>query len=152
MMNCIKKDLIQKYIDGETSPRETARVNEHAKACEQCARQINHQRKLAMDIKRAVNLLAEDPISIPALPKTDTPAVNAHFLTRRRIIYSISAASLLLFCIIICHKENGPEIRNQITVVHCLSSEIDANRPITEQPIVINVIDASGKVTEYSEK
>ena len=151
-MNCIKKERIQKYIDGETTPRETARVNEHAKACEQCTWQINHQRKLATEIKRAVNLLAEEPMAIPMLRKTDATAVNTQFLTRRRIIYSISAACILVFCIVICRKENESVTRNQVTVVHCLSSEIDANRPITEQPIVINVIDASGKVTEYSEK
>jgi len=151
-MNCIRKDIIQKYIDGEATPGEMALVNEHSKDCEKCAQQITYQKKMAAGIKKSIDLLAEDAKDIPTLKTTDTTAGKSHFLTLRRIIYSISAACLLLFFIVICHKENVSVIPNQVTIVHCLGSDIDANRPVTEQPIVIHVIDANGNVTEYPEK
>jgi len=150
-MSCIKKDIIQKYIDGEATPKEVAMVNEHAMNCEICVQKINHQKQLAIRLKKAINLSVGDAKDIPMLKIAIAPA-KKHFLTKRKMIYSISAACLLSFVVFICRNENVPEIQNQVTFVHCLGNEVDANRPVTDQPIIINVIDEKGNITEYIDK
>jgi predicted anti-sigma-YlaC factor YlaD len=151
-MSCIGKDMIQKYIDGEVTAEERALVDNHSKDCVTCSQQIIHQEQMAEAIKKSIDLLSAEDKEIPTFKHKGLTTAKKHFFSGRTIVYSISAACLLVFFLMICLKENVSVIRKQVTVVHCLGADIDANRPLAEQPIVINIIDVNGKVTEYSEK
>ncbi|MDO9580835.1 MAG: hypothetical protein Q7J06_09775, partial [Bacteroidales bacterium] len=98
-------------------------------------------------IKKAINLLAEDTIKIP---KFEIPSNNIkkHFLTTKRLSYIIAAACILLFVIVINQKK---EMKNDDEIILEFGSDIvvDANLPVSKFPLVINVIDANGNISEY---
>ncbi len=146
-MSCIKNEIIQKYIDGEATPKEVSLIQNHIITCEKCAVRIDEQHRLADGIKKAINLLAKDGKEIPEIVLPPNP-IRKRFFTRKILIYSISAACILFFVFILSNK-NEPKERHQVTIIHSLGQEVDANRPITKQQIIINVIDSNGEVTQY---
>jgi predicted anti-sigma-YlaC factor YlaD len=146
-MSCIKNDIIQKYIDGEATPKEVALIKKHIVNCEKCAVKVDNQQRLVAGIKKAINLLTVESKVIPKLVISPN-YIKRRFLTRKRFIYSISAACILMFVFVFLHKKK-PENHNQITIVYSLEPVVDANLPITKQQLVINVIDSKGNVTEY---
>ena len=146
-MSCNNDDIIQKYIDGETTPEEVILIEEHIASCNECNARIENQRRLATGIKKAINLLAKDTIEIPEFL---IPAKNIkkHSLTAKRLYYIIAAASVLLFVIVFTQKmrmKNNDEIKIEIGSV----IDVDANRPLSQLPLVISTIDSKGNITEY---
>jgi predicted anti-sigma-YlaC factor YlaD len=146
-MSCINDALIQKYVDGETNPEEVTLVENHISICKKCGLKIENQRKLAVSVKKAINLLAKDSI---AIPEFTFPAKNIkrHSLTIRRFSYIIAAACILLFVILITKKK---EFKNEDEILLEAGSAmyVDANRPASELPLVISIIDVKGNITEY---
>jgi len=146
-MSCIKNDLIQKYNDGEATPKEIALIEKHIVNCEKCALKFDDQQRLAAGVKKAINLLAEDTIEIPKIV-TSTSHSKKRFFTGKRLIYSISAACIVLFVLFITQNKE-PEIENEIIITYSLDWDYDANRTISQQQMVINIIDPEGYITEY---
>jgi len=149
-MSCIHDDIIQKYIDGETNPEEVTLVENHIATCKKCALKIENQRRLATSVKEAINLLAKDSIEIPefAIPSR---RIKKPSLTIKRFSCIIAAACILLFVIVITNKK---EMKSQVGIVYDtdFAMDIDANRSISQFPLVINIIDADGNIYEYSIK
>ena len=146
-MNCIKDDIIQKYIDGETTPSEEFLVENHVATCKKCKEKVENQRKLAASIKKALNLLEKDSLEIPSF-LAPSKAIKNIFAPNNRLFYIIAAASILLFLFVIRPKnETARQKENSIELGYSL--EVDANRPVSKLPMVINMIDSQGKVSEY---
>jgi predicted anti-sigma-YlaC factor YlaD len=149
-MNCIHDEIIQKYIDGETNPEEVSLVENHIATCKKCALKVGNQRRLAASIKEAINLLAKDSVEIPEFTNPSGP-VKKPSLTIKRFSYVIAAACILLFVIVITdRKEMNSQV--EITPDTDFAMDIDANRSISQFPLVINIIDAEGNIYEYSIK
>ncbi|WP_372640946.1 anti-sigma factor [Ancylomarina sp.] len=146
-MSCITNELIQKYIDGETNLEERVFVKDHLTNCESCESKLIAHRKRAIDIKNALNSLTENTIGIP--PMILPLQVNKRRLVlKRRLIYALSAACVLLFCIII-FPTNRDLKQNEISMLQSFDEDYDANLPISQQKMIINVVDPTGKVTEF---
>lgn len=146
-MTCINNEIIQKYIDGEATPKEIVRIEKHIIKCEKCALKVVNLRDMANKIKTAINLLAEDTIVIPSI--AIPPALNKkRSFTTRRIIYTIAAACILLFIVVISQKKE-PENQPVTTIEPGFALDIDANRPVSQQSLVITIIDSEGNVSEY---
>lgn len=146
-MSCIKDDLVQKYIDGEVSPEELASIKEHLSGCSACALQIEARERLAKNIKSTIHLLDEAEVNIPAfiVPEHNKPKkrtiINKYFL-------AVSAASILILVLFLLNKD-GQHADSDLIFVNSFESEFDANRTISQQEMVINIIDANGKVSEF---
>jgi predicted anti-sigma-YlaC factor YlaD len=146
-MNCIKAEVIQKYVDGEIPRAEAALIEEHISGCEKCAAAIIQQSHFTDRVIEAVNSLAPagkeaTPFVAPASRQKRPSA------TIRKAVYYISAACILLFILIIqLKKEPGND--HQISIIHIIGPEVDANKPVTKQEIIIYVIDENGSMTEY---
>jgi predicted anti-sigma-YlaC factor YlaD len=149
-MSCIHDDIIQKYIDGEADREEASLVENHIATCKKCALRIEDQRKLASRVKEAINLLAKDSVEIPEFTIPST-YIKKPSLTIRRFSYIIAAACVLLFVIVIAKKK---EMKSQAGIVYDtdFAMDIDANCPVSQFPLVINIIDADGNIYEYSIK
>jgi len=146
-MRCINDEIIQKYIDGETNTEETTHIENHIMICNKCETKIKNQRLLANSIKKTINLLEKDSIEIPKFEITSYNIKN-HFLSAKRLAYIIAAACILLFILVITQKKelkNIDEIRFEIGSV----IDVDANRPVSKFPLVINIIDSDGNISEY---
>lgn len=146
-MSCINSELIQIYIDGEATPKQVLMIEKHIAFCRECAERINHQQRLATGVKSAVHLLTEDAVQIPQMTRRPG-AVKKHFITGKNLIYIISAACILLF-IFTNIPNKAPADQNEIKLLSGNEWEVDANRPLSEQQLILNVIDAEGNVTEY---
>jgi len=146
-MNCITNELIQKYIDGETNLEEYVLVKDHLTNCEVCEKKLTVQQNRAIDIKKALNLLTENNIEIP--PMILPLQVNRRRLVlKRKLIYALSAASVLLFFVMI-FPTNRDLKQNEITMLQVFDEDYDANLPATQQKMIINVVDPSGRVNEF---
>jgi len=146
-MNCIKDYIIQKYIDGEASHSEVLLIENHTITCAKCAEKVNNQRRLAESIKKGINLLEIDTVEIPGF-LIPSKTINSNSISNRRLFYIIAAASVLMFLFVIRPKNDT--IRQQENSIELgYSMEVDANRPVSKLPMIINMIDSKGNVTEY---
>lgn len=146
-MKCIKDELIQKYIDGEVSDKEIARIEKHVKSCSLCAQRIVDQRMLAESIRNAINRLNPDPHKVPQIHPTiaryEKPA-----LSLRRIAY-VAAAACLFLTIMFFSLKKKPDQQDVFLMVPDFAGDVDANRPISKQSLIIQIIDPEGNVYEY---
>lgn len=146
-MSCISSEDIQIYIDGEATPTQSAMVKKHLLSCEKCAEKIILQQSLSAGVKKAIHLLTEDTVLIPLMAKPSRP-IKRKYATSRRLIYIFSAACLLFLVYLNIHKPVS-ESQNKTIIVSGTEWEVDANRPLSQQELILNVVDAEGNVTEY---
>jgi len=146
-MSCINDDIIQKYIDGETNPGEITLVENHIATCKKCELKIENQRRLAVSVKKALNLLAKNSTEIPEFT-IPSRHIKKPSLTIKRFSDIIAAACILLFVIFITKKK---EIKNDDEIIIEIGSvmDVDANRPVSQLPLVISIIDSKGNISEY---
>jgi hypothetical protein len=146
-MTCINDGIIQKYIDGEATPSEVSFVENHIASCNKCVIRIENQRNLSTNVKKAINLLSKDSIEVPEF-EIHSKNIKTHFLTAQRLYYIVAAACILLFVIVITHKKesnNDDKIKIDISSI----MDVDANRTVSQLPLVISIIDSKGNISEY---
>lgn len=144
-MNCIDEQLLQKYIDGECTESEMAEVKQHLSTCLSCTQSLAEREKLSAGIKRALNALTVEEIEIPVFRNINKRSLNINI---NLLIYSLSAACILLFVLFIVDKDFQPNPK-EITIVQSVPVEVDANRPASDQEFVIEVYDGKGQRSEY---
>lgn len=141
-MNCIKNTEIQEYIDGELSLNRATLIEEHLAGCAECSAKVAVRKQLVLRIKEASNILAEGLTEIPEI-KIPQKQKSRSSLKRQIIIYSISAACILFFLVMVLFNKKT-NVTEQQTIIYSLVPDVDANLPITKQRIVINVTDING--------
>lgn len=148
-MNCIDEQLLQKYIDDECTEIEKAVVKQHLSGCTVCAQKQVERKKLSYELKRTIDSLTIEGIEIPAFKNSNTKT-NSKVTGKnlKLIIYSLSAACILLFVLFVVDKKIEPN-KKEITIFQSIPREVDANRPAGEQEFVIEVYDGKGNYTEY---
>jgi hypothetical protein len=146
-MICINDDIIQRYIDGEATPTEVTFIENHIASCNKCVIRIENQRRLSTYVKKAINLLSKDSIEVPKF-EIPSKTIKKHFLTPKRLYYIIAAACILLFVIVITQKK---EMKNDNEIIFEIGSvvDVDANRPVSQLPSFISIIDSKGNISEY---
>lgn len=146
-MICIYNDIIQKYIDGEATPTEVSFIENHIASCNKCVIRIENQRRLSTYVKNAINLLSKDSNEVPKF-EIPSKTIKKHFLTPKSLYYIIAAASILLFVIVITQKK---EMKNDDEIIFEIGSvmDVDANRPVSQLPSFISIIDSKGNISEY---
>ena len=144
-MNCIDEQLLQKFIDGECTDNEKLMVKQHLSGCPVCAQKQVEKEKLSAEINKAINLLTIENIEIPVFKD---PNFTSGRKNLKLIIYSLSAACILLFVLFFVDKKNDFH-QKEITILQIIPREVDANRPASEQEFVIEIYDSKGHRSEY---
>jgi len=144
-MNCIEEQLLQKYIDGECTENETTVVKQHLTYCPVCEQKYAEMELLSAGIKRAINSITIEKTEIPAFKNTNIRSSKKNL---KLIIYSLSAACILLFALFFVDKKNESP-QEEMTIVQSILGEVDANRPASDQEFVIEVYDGNGQRSEY---
>lgn len=142
-MTCIDEQLLQKYIDGECTENEKKEVKQHLSDCLECTRKQAEREKLSVEIKLAISSLTIPNVEIPIF-EIKKPSSGKNI---KLILYSLSAACIILFMLIFNNKKND-SYQPEITIVQNIPCEIDANRPASKQEFVIEVIDDKGGRSE----
>ncbi len=146
-MKCIEADLIQKYIDEELTPEEVVLIEDHIKHCKACTAKISNQLKLVTRMKDTINQLTEETVDIPEF-EIPQSRKKMHATTSRRLIYIVAAACItILLLIIFQNKETGA--KNNEYFMQLVEHEYDANRSLSEQNLIIEIIDPEGNLSEY---
>lgn len=149
-MRCLTNEWVQRFIDDEVTAKKKIEINHHLDHCNLCNEHVIKRKILSENIKKSVHQLIQENHSIPAFsyhPK----AKKIPVFSKIRLISGISAACILGMVLLITNRKN-PEKVEQVTIIHTIGSDVDANRPVTEQQMTINVIDPNGNVSEYSIK
>jgi hypothetical protein len=144
-MRCINGALIQKYIDLETSGKENEFINAHLKSCSSCAAKVEGMRQKANHIKHLTGLIDSGSLDIPLFKK---PVIlkKTFFQQYKHILFDASAACIIGLCLFLFRK---PAVEVQFVMSYDLEGEYNANLPVSEQEMVINIIDSEGKLTQY---
>ena len=149
-MSCINDGLIQKYVDGETNSSEQEYVETHLSACRKCSEKIENRRLLTTTIKKSLRLSAREEIIIPAfIPSSKQTGKNSRTLIRLSVF--IPAASIILFMILFADRRKN-ETMSVLEPNSGSSVDIDANRPVSQFPLVLYYIDDEGNTYEYAVK
>lgn len=142
-MKCIKDELIQRYLDGEVSSQEREMVQSHIRTCEKCACRIEEQQVFIVHLKKQLRPSFRQPIEIPPFAMSK---VNKHcFLTNKKyILYATSVACILLLLLLFVHprKKDAAEFQP----LFLLESDFDANKPVSQQDMMIYLIDSEGRI------
>jgi hypothetical protein len=150
-MNCINEENIQKYIDGELKQPEIVLLEQHLNQCGPCSEKVGSQRSLSINMKSTINSLVDENIVIPAFEPSNH-IVHQTFIKRNKYVISISAliaaASLLLFFGIFRKGQNTKK-DEQLLFISTLYYEVDANRPVTKQPLLIHITKPDGNQIDY---
>ena len=150
-MKHLSDSEIQVYIDGELSPRQANRVEQHLQQCPDCAARVEEQSARIQLLRSAWGSLSCPEIKPFRFP-TQTTSANvktapASPLNRNRwlrIASSVAAVMVLVLAIALVIRQNTiGEITdmtgNQIIVRYEIEGEFDANRPVTEQDYIFRV-------------
>lgn len=150
-MKHLRDSEIQAFIDGELSPRQANRVEQHLPQCPACAARVEEQRAHIQLVRSAWGSLSCPEIKPLRFP-TQTIRANQNTastspLNRNRwlrIASSVAAVMVLVLAIALVIRQNTMgEITdmtgNQIIVRYEIEDEFDANCPITEQNYVFRV-------------
>lgn len=146
-MNCIANDLIQRYIDNEANSDECVKVRAHVASCEFCRNKLQTQKSLSIDLKNALNLLTKNTIEIPPMPMP-VQVNRRRSVLRMRLAYALAAACVLI-CFVMIFPKHEKINQDEIRMLQAIDEEFDANLPVSEQKMVINVVDPTGKITEF---
>lgn len=149
-MNCIEEELIQRYIDGELDAGESQRIEHHLAVCPTCAGLVDRQKQLAGSMKSAIGELVKEPVIVPpfVVPTKKKPAFRS---SQRKLILALSAACLVAFVVLVWNHNQHEKLSmdDEITILGKTDWPVDANQPIGQQGLKVNLIDPEGNITEY---
>ncbi len=145
-MNCFSEDFIQKYVDGESTESEASMVENHTAECIECKMSIERQKQRSIKLKKALNELVDEIPEMPKMP-TFTNQGRQHVSFKRKLVYGMAAACILLLLIFVIGRQQTNN-RNDMMLYHSLDFEVDANKPITDQELIMYVIDENGNITK----
>jgi hypothetical protein len=144
-MRCISDDMIQKYIDNETSSKENSIVQNHLATCSKCAKKVEDSRNSANRIKELIGSLNKDEIQVPVFkePENHKKTFSIHY---KKVFYVAAVACLVIIFFLIQQK---PKDEIECVYSYDLESEYNANLPVSEQEMVIEIIDSEGNLIKY---
>ena len=146
-MKHIDDEIIQKYIDNEASQEEVDYINDHILSCSGCEKAVDEQRQLSVEIREVINLLNEEEIEIPEFVKSGKKRKK-----QLRMIYLFSTCAASVACVLafllLYPKEKNMD--NYERLFYNTEFEFDANRSVTQQNIVIKILDSEGNLSEYN--
>jgi anti-sigma factor RsiW len=146
-MNCINEQLIQRYIDAELDAGENEQIEGHLSGCPACAGLVHEQKRLALSMKNAMNELTAEQVVVPpfVVLTKKKPAIRSK---QRKLIFGLC---LVAFVVLLWnHNQNEKlSVDDEITILGQTDWPVDANQPIGQQGLKVNLIDPEGNVTEY---
>ncbi|NOY95349.1 MAG: hypothetical protein GXO81_03020 [Chlorobi bacterium] len=142
-MDCFSEEFIQKYEDGESTENEARMAENHMAECIECKIRIERQKQRSIKLKKALNQLVDKMPEIPLF----TNQGRQHVSLKRKLIYGMIAACILLLLIFVIGRQQTNNKKDYM-LYYILDFEVDANKPITDQELIMYVIDQNGNITD----
>ena len=145
-MKCIKPELMQRYIDGETTEAELEVVEDHLGLCPVCLEKVEAKKRFSRFVISSVNQMAGRESNMPKFaPSLQLKTKN--IAVRKRILYGLSAACFLLL-VTIAFLMPPKQKPKHVDLINSLAPHVDANKPATDQGLMMNIVDPDGNITE----
>ena len=144
-MKCNDNELIQKYIDGETTLSESKQVEKHIADCRSCIQNIEEQKTFTDYIKKEIGRWGKQPLVIPEF-LAPIPKKNKLKLKIKHYYYAVSAACVIFLLLFLFPEQKSKEKETRLIYGFC--GDFDSNLPVSQQEMTIIIIDSNGKVIE----
>lgn len=144
-MRCISDEIIQKFVDKEASAKEVSIVQKHLSTCSICAKKVAERIHATNRIKELIGSHNISEIQVPPFQVPDLQKKTL-YIHLKKIAYIASAACLLILFLIFHQK---PKDKVEFIYSYGLECEYNANLPLSEQEMVIEIIDSNGKPFKY---
>ncbi|QGY46996.1 hypothetical protein GM418_26035 [Maribellus comscasis] len=141
-MNCFNEDILQKYVDGECTAEESRKIEIHTGNCAECRNTVALFKRRSENIKKQINALVGDVPEMPGIStliKEKKPVIPI----RKKLVYGMAAASVMLIIVLLLEKPFSSPDKETI-MYYNIDYEIDANKPLTEQEMVLYITDENG--------
>jgi anti-sigma factor RsiW len=146
-MKCINEEQLQRYLDGECSQAECELIRQHLDQCQLCADAFAEMSERSTSIKR---LFDKTVIQQPEIPEFMVPAQTSKYRNWviRYLLPAAAAAGLLLMLLFRPFHKTEEAPLNGFFNQSYISVEFDANKPVTEYPLIITAIAPDGSVSQ----
>ncbi len=145
-MKCLNDEIIQIYIDGETSAEENLQVKTHIESCQSCAQKVETLKARSIQLKTWMNTIDKTDIEIPVF--SPSPIVQRkRNTTLRKWVYAASAACIVILLTLFLQKPK--ENTNLMYSSYEVAGEFNANLPLSEQEMEIVIISEDGKIVTF---
>ncbi len=141
-MSCINPELLQKYIDQETSEQERLLVKKHLANCEVCADKLQEKQAFSKHIKGLMQSMDAENVPIPSFEMPKVKKVDLSLILKRLAYVASVACLVLIVSVLLWDKQ---EEDTQLAYFYMIEDEYDANLPLSEQEMMIEIIDANGR-------
>jgi hypothetical protein len=148
-MKCIDNELIQRFIDCETTHNESTEIKKHLAECADCVERVEGQRSFSSAIKMEIETLGKYPQACPDFIK---PAPKKEIKKQRFLFYKIAAAAACIsFVFYFFQPKQTPEQHDEYLMCYVeKNGYFDANKLYSQQKMDVVVIDGDGVVKVFS--
>jgi hypothetical protein len=146
-MSCIKDDSLQRYMDGESDKKEISHISRHVENCSFCRERLKINQTRADAIKSTLNRVIPEIVETPLFVISTVPSFKNS--TPVRVLFFDLAAACIIFLTFFLLPKNAYQKSDDIFILPGFASDVDANRPASEQDMVMQIVDADGHVSEF---
>jgi hypothetical protein len=148
-MNCFNEEQIQHYIDNESAAAERDAFRQHMEICPVCRNALTQQQHRWLEVKQSLDLLVTQQPQIPTFRATKKAKSQKNIPIKYLWPLAV-AAGLLLLVLLRPFNSADPLSTNGLNHQYVVYEEIDANKPITEHPLIMTVVAPDGTVSQTS--
>ena len=136
-MNCIDEGQLLAFLDDELASVEKKMIREHLNHCAKCAGNLRllQQRRENLMLLMNENIAKEYAVP-PFKPQATKPFISNKKRQYQKIVFYVAAAAILILMLLVLKPKTTEDY---IIFSYNLTSEFDANQPITKQEMTIQI-------------
>jgi hypothetical protein len=136
-MNCIDEGKLLAFLDDELASGEKKLIQEHIKHCDKCTRELKLLQQRRENLMSLMNENIAKEYSVPPFkPKSSKPFISNKKRQYQKIVFFVAAAAILILMLLVLKPKTTDDY---IIYSYDLTSEFDANLPITKQEMTIHI-------------
>jgi len=146
-MKCIEEGLMQQFIDNECSSKEAEIIERHIKQCQSCAQNVIEKREISASVKHSLDLIITHQPIMPEFEPLERVPQNK--LSVKKFLFPLIAAASVLLIVLFNPFDKTNNIQPAGLYLESYISEgFDANKPVTDYPLIMTVITPDGFVSQ----
>jgi hypothetical protein len=146
-MKCINEEQMQRYLDSECGQVEGEEIRQHLAQCRSCSASFTEHSERLAKVKRSLDLLITQQPHIPEF-KVPVRTTKQRGVIIKYILPLVAAAGLLLLVLIRPDDKTEELPSNELALQSFISGEFDANKPVTEYPLIMTIIAPDGSLSQ----
>ena len=136
-MKCIDEGKLLAFLDDELSSAEKKMIHEHLNHCTKCAGNLRLLQQRRENLMLLMNENIAKEYSVPPFkPQATRPFISNKKRQYQKIVFYVAAAAILILMLLVLKPKTTD---NYIIYSYDITSEFDANLPITKQEMTIHI-------------